>query len=873
MSDLFERLSNRPVNIARPGGVPSIDFAAGREAARTSEAMARAFDRLSSFAFKKTSEANQLKASEAAAADPSGTLKALEGQSRGSFSDPQKVAYNTAVKVLSSEIEVKARRSMGELALAAEQNQITPSEFQNQLDAAVVGYSQSIDLLSPEAVVDLQLRLDGIKDSYYLNHSKDYIKRQRETDRATGLTGLTQITLGIEDMARAGMADFDARLDEEIANLGFYLEHHQYTPEEISAQQDTVRAMAHKARLRGMFEDLETPEARAEFVTKLEKDISEGGELSRGLEDTTLKTLMGEFSGVIKADAKALNGLVSDLSTRVSESVTSVVNKGAVPDAGVLTGFMTEAALLAGSGADVSEIMATLQSAASDADYIRSLGSLSLEELKSERTRLRGERDTGASPSELLRLKAVNTRFGELSTIISEQDAAFKEVATAANKAIGELETIVNDMRPLPDGAFDPIDAAITALEGAEFDGAAELRAELVTVKSRAEFYQSILEANPQNLEQLRNAMLEQMGEDGATPESNRRLNAIDKRINAMSSALSTDPVAWGQETGQVARSNLIMDVLAVSAPAIAEGRATNAEEQARIAQIYNTRRTEAITFAQKMGIEPVFLTDAEAASLATTLATGDVDTQLGILTEINTGFGIYSRNVLQTLSKDAPELAHIGGLLNAGASQKTVTDALSGLALMKEGLALEPSGASRDQKDLIMREVGSMASMPRTFSGLIATADAIYAARAGSSDKAKTIFDDDLYKQALQEAAGGVVGADGRTYGGIVKYEGNAIIIPSTIRQDKFDDLIEDATVEMFTAAAGGSLPIADNGEVIGHERLLNGIRLVSVGDGLVEVQLYEGGILTAPRNVNGQTYTLDLKVLASLAIEGVLN
>ena len=110
-------------------------------------------------------------------------------------------------------------------------------------------------------------------------------------------------------------------------------------------------------------------------------------------------------------------------------------------------------------------------------------------------------------------------------------------------------------------------------------------------------------------------------------------------------------------------------------------------------------------------------------------------------------------------------------------------------------------------------------------------------------------------------------MGSDGRTYGGIVKYEGNAIIIPSTIRQDKFDDLIEDATVEMFTAAAGGSLPIADNGEVIGHERLLNGIRLVSVGDGLVEVQLYEGGILTAPRNVNGQTYTLDLKILAGLA------
>ena len=315
------------------------------------------------------------------------------------------------------------------------------------------------------------------------------------------------------------------------------------------------------------------------------------------------------------------------------------------------------------------------------------------------------------------------------------------------------------------------------------------------------------------------------------------------------------------------------MDVLAVSAPAMQEGRAINAEEQARIALIYNTRRTEAITFARKMGIEPVFLTDAEAAFTRHDIGHRRCGHQLGILSEINTGFGIYSRNVLQTLSKDAPELAHIGGLLNAGASQKTVTDALSGLALMKEGLALEPSGASRDQKDLIMREVGSMASMPKTFSGLIATADAIYAARAGASGRAKQVFDGDLYMTALQEAAGGILGADGRTYGGIVKYEGNAIIIPSTIRQDKFDDLIEDATAEMFAAAAGGSMPIAENGDVISHERLLNGIRLVSVGDGLVEVQLYEGGILTAPRHMNGDRYTLDLKVLASLAMEGVLD
>ena len=70
-----------------------------------------------------------------------------------------------------------------------------------------------------------------------------------------------------------------------------------------------------------------------------------------------------------------------------------------------------------------------------------------------------------------------------------------------------------------------------------------------------------------------------------------------------------------------------------------------------------------------------------------------------------------------------------------------------------------------------------------------------------------------------------------------------------------------------MFTAAAGGSLPLADNGEVIGHERLLNGIRLTSVLDGKVEVQLFEGGVLTAPKNMNGETYTLDLNILAGLA------
>ena len=53
MSELFERLASSPIQTVSTGDVPRIDMAAGREAARTSEAMARAMDRISSFAFKE----------------------------------------------------------------------------------------------------------------------------------------------------------------------------------------------------------------------------------------------------------------------------------------------------------------------------------------------------------------------------------------------------------------------------------------------------------------------------------------------------------------------------------------------------------------------------------------------------------------------------------------------------------------------------------------------------------------------------------------------------------------------------------------------------------------------------------------------------
>ncbi len=112
MVDIFERLTYAPVSSAKTSGVPSIDFAAGREAARTNQTMINALDRLSSHAFKQSTRRNEIEGAAMGAQDPTATLRNLSGNP-ADFNVGESAAYQAAIKGLGAEIDVKAREAMG----------------------------------------------------------------------------------------------------------------------------------------------------------------------------------------------------------------------------------------------------------------------------------------------------------------------------------------------------------------------------------------------------------------------------------------------------------------------------------------------------------------------------------------------------------------------------------------------------------------------------------------------------------------------------------------------------------------------------------------------------------------------------------------
>jgi len=105
----------------------------------------------------------------------------------------------------------------------------------------------------------------------------------------------------------------------------------------------------------------------------------------------------------------------------------------------------------------------------------------------------------------------------------------------------------------------------------------------------------------------------------------------------------------------------------------------------------------------------------------------------------------------------------------------------------------------------------------------------------------------------------------DGRMRGGIIEHRGIKLAIPNTIRQDDFEDIIDEATFEDFEAAAG-STPKDEKGRKYTVERLRDAF-LVS-RDNKTAVMFYDNPLdksnPVAFGTEDGQQLVVDLSVLA---------
>jgi len=335
----------------------------------------------------------------------------------------------------------------------------------------------------------------------------------------------------------------------------------------------------------------------------------------------------------------------------------------------------------------------------------------------------------------------------------------------------------------------------------------------------------------------------------GATLEQAMLIDVAQKSLTHKTTMLDKDPVSYMNQTGAAEVKTLNFAAAPVD-----------------LVKQIGERVTQSKSFAASMNSQPKYFSQDEANALNTFLLTATPDQQISLLGFMNQGFGKDSLNAMRELSKSAPEFAHVGGLAISGASKQTLFDALNGAKQRQAGnKPFEGTGDAATKRNVIADQLGSAyAILPETRANILTTADNIYTQRAIVAGK--TVFDEDMYKQAFQEAAGATKDKNGKMYGGIIEYRGNRISIPSNIPQDRFSDIIRRATYDDFVAASNG-VPADDTGRAYTIDRLRKGYP-VSDASGTAfwsfdNPKEKAGGTLIGFYTKDGSPLKVDLRVL----------
>ncbi|WP_226783194.1 hypothetical protein [Oceaniglobus trochenteri] len=153
---------------------------------------------------------------------------------------------------------------------------------------------------------------------------------------------------------------------------------------------------------------------------------------------------------------------------------------------------------------------------------------------------------------------------------------------------------------------------------------------------------------------------------------------------------------------------------------------------------------------------------------------------------------------LFETVSDD-PVFRHVGRMLSSGLNPVTAEELFKGQQALAQGNVSLPPARSR--QDAAFSEIGDIYADVRGGQALqaetIAAADALYAARMGRIDPGADI-DEDVYRQALHEANGGLGPYDSprKAKGGVQTINGQPTLLPPDMTaaevQDAYDR-IED--------------------------------------------------------------------------------
>lgn len=269
-----------------------------------------------------------------------------------------------------------------------------------------------------------------------------------------------------------------------------------------------------------------------------------------------------------------------------------------------------------------------------------------------------------------------------------------------------------------------------------------------------------------------------------------RTLAFAEKMVTEKRKAISTDSVSYAESQGIVPQTPLLTDA------ATAEDMST----------IMSARAKAAEQAAVELGAPVRYLKAGEAAALGKAIR-ANPEAGAAMAGAIVAGAGSAAPQVLSEFGQDAPMIVEAGAIIAGDGSARAAEDVILGYGKGPDGKVykdVKPAIASEN----FNRVAGDALALAGKDRGRIANAAAAISrkriAELGLDPESDEAIE--IHSQAVQEAAGavfdrGVQFGGFATVGGTLFGGGDKVMIPSAIRADLFDDVLQAITDEDLAA------------------------------------------------------------------------
>lgn len=462
-----------------------------------------------------------------------------------------------------------------------------------------------------------------------------------------------------------------------------------------------------------------------------------------------------------------------------------------------------------------------------------------------------------------------NLPLAKRQAIFAKAELNFEKVKKGTEAAIKEQMSVAADGFLPQEPILQDLDRRVKAI------GDPTLTAQYDAMRRNAEWTQRLQKAPPLAVEEQARILRDHAAQIGTTKEGLAAIKHVEAVAASIRKNVNNDPMAWAKHAqlrvpmadGPPAdleprmraqwkppMVNIELERLNFGADTIDQQLAFRAEQAKGVGRYYDQ--------------PPQMFTTGERDFLKDQIRKGG-PAMLGILGKITKAAqvsGIDPTGPMAEIGKDAPELAMIGSLVAQGADGKLLDHAAKAFQLRHTEGDKFISQIDRAQAKPDLSEImPALSRTPGVVDPATRLANVVYEYR--HRIEGKDAFDADLYKRTLREVLGEVTENDTK-FGGVGKqgsgwFDGkwsHHVIVPPTVRQDAFDDLVgslqpNDLDARPPLDGKGKPIPMAD----------VRASTFLSVGRGryLLKIRTAADGSDELAVDASGQPYVLDMMPL----------